>query len=54
MTYTLAQAKAFSAAAVRDDRYQLQQREASMAQAVRMARGAEHAAFTKYLNDLTR
>ncbi|SOO32746.1 conserved hypothetical protein [Xanthomonas citri pv. fuscans] len=48
------QAKAFSAAAVRDDHEQLRQREASTAQAVRMAMGSEPAAFTKYLNDLNR
>ncbi|UXA48532.1 hypothetical protein M0D44_20020 [Xanthomonas prunicola] len=50
----MAQAKAFSAAAVRDDHEQLQQHEASTAQAVRMAMGSEPAAFTKYLDNLTR
>ncbi len=54
MTYTWAQAKAFAAAAVRDDREQLLLREASTAQAVRMAMGAEPAAFMKYLDDLNR
>ncbi|MBB4604134.1 hypothetical protein GGR60_002692 [Xanthomonas arboricola] len=39
---------------MRDDREQLLQREASMAQAVRMAMGAEPAAFSKYLDDLNR
>ncbi|UZB30915.1 hypothetical protein [Xanthomonas phaseoli] len=47
------QARAFAAAAVRDDRERLRQREASMAHAVRMAMGMEPAAFSKYLNDLT-
>ncbi|MCW1981574.1 hypothetical protein FHY25_001490 [Xanthomonas arboricola] len=39
---------------MRDDRAQLQQHEAATAYAVRMAMGLEPAAFTKYLNDLTR
>jgi hypothetical protein len=39
---------------VRDDSDQLKQREASTAQAVRMAMGLEPAAFSKYLKDLTR
>jgi len=54
LTYTLAQARAFAAAAARDDRSRRHQQEAATANAVRMAMGAEPAAFSKYLNDLTR
>ncbi|WP_221175828.1 hypothetical protein, partial [Xanthomonas vasicola] len=54
MTYTLAQARAFAAAAARDERTQQRQQQAATAEAVRMAMGAEPAAFTKYLNDLIR
>ncbi|EGD10501.1 hypothetical protein XVE_1160 [Xanthomonas vesicatoria ATCC 35937] len=50
----MAQARAFAAAAARHDRAQWHQQEAATATAVRMAMGAEPAAFTKYLNDLTR
>ncbi len=50
MTYTLAQARAFAEAAARDDC----QREAALANALRMAFGADVPAWKQYLQSLQR
>ncbi|MFC6838619.1 hypothetical protein [Xanthomonas theicola] len=53
LTYTLAQAKAFTASAARDELRRDREHEARTAMAVRMAMGLEHPAWTKYINELT-